>query len=309
MTIAKTERLTSAFDGPRSFGQTVIFLLAFILTLIASEPLAANPRLENPTPSAVPDAAADFTRVSSGVPKGDLERTWQNGFVYYPAGPTVMAGKISDNLDALAGLARGLPVVIYMHGCAGINQASTISAKHYADAGYAVVLPNSFARTHKPTSCNPNIPRGGMHREVLGWRHAELAQAIAKLRALPNGANRPLIAHGFSEGAITVATFADTKQLKARIIEGWGCHSIWEEYRGLKAAASEPTLALVASNDPWFRSRSLQGDCGAFMDSAKHQSVVFSGQDVLTNEHFLLWDLRVQNLVDRFVAKSLGSKN
>lgn len=279
---------------------------ALSVGLLISEQVSAHPKQTIGLPN-----STEFMQVGSQqqAPAGDFKRTWMGGFVYYPDGPTVMAGKISDNQPALAALPANLPIVIYMHGCSGINQASTISAKHYADAGFAVVLPNSFARTYKPTSCDPNIPRGGMHRGVLEWRHKELAHAIQQIRSLPGGKDRPVVAHGFSEGAITVATFEGDAPFKARIIEGWGCHSLWPEYRGLKARSGEPTLALVADNDPWFRSRALSGDCGAFMDSKRHRSVVYSGQDVLTNEHFLFRDVRVQKLVDTFLSNALASGN
>lgn len=244
--------------------------------------------------------------VANAVSK-ELERTWVGGFVYYPSGGVVTAGRIGDHMDGLSALPAGMPVVVYMHGCAGINQTSAATAKYYADSGFAVVLPNSFARRNKPTSCDPSVPRGGMHREVLGWRHAEMAHAINQVRRLPGGANRPLVLHGFSEGAITVATFEGAHRHSARIIEGWTCHSLWPEYQGLKAASSDDTLALVGEKDPWFQKSYLKGHCGKHMTSPRHRSVVFSAGDALSKEHYLFWSQRVRNLVDDFLATSLGS--
>ena len=70
---------------------------------------------------------------------------------------------------------------------------------------------------------------------------------------------------GFSEGGIATATVTGAV-VNARVIEGWTCHSGWSRYRGLAASPSEPVLALVGGDDPWFRPACLHGDCGVFMD-------------------------------------------
>jgi dienelactone hydrolase len=181
-------------------------------------------------------------------------------------------------------------VVVYLHGCDGIGAVGAKAADLLASAGHLVLVPDSFARRDKPASCDPVLQRAGLHREVLGWRHAEARFAIAQARALPAGDRRPLVLMGFSEGAIAVATY-DGDAVDALVIEGWTCHAAWPEYRGLKAPAEQPVLALSAQDDPWFMAAALRGDCGAFMGppSAWRQSIVFRAPHPAASQHDLLW--------------------
>ncbi len=111
---------------------------------------------------------------------------------------------------------------------------------------------------------------------------------------------------GLSQGGVTTATLKEEgRPVNARIIEGWGCHAGWTEYKGLNAAPGQPVLALVAANDPWFRADYLQGDCGAFMDDADasgSRSVVFR-EGPLQYKHALLESADVQAIVRDFLAR------
>jgi hypothetical protein len=107
---------------------------------------------------------------------------------------------------------------------------------------------------------------------------------------------------GHSEGGIAVAT-APLPGLAARVIEGWGCHAGWPEYRGLAAPESEPVLALVASDDPWFRSPVLSGDCGDWMDG-NDESLVFEPPGYLHRRHWLSFDRDVQRIVIDFLRRA-----
>ena len=93
--------------------------------------------------------------------QSEVDRTWQQAQVWLPG---------TDTAITPAGLPADIQtraVVLYAHGCDGLGRITTVSARFLAAAGYLVVAPDSFARAEKPVSCDPAIPRGGLHRAVL----------------------------------------------------------------------------------------------------------------------------------------------
>lgn len=192
--------------------------------------------------------------------------------------------------------------VVYLHGCDGVNALSVKTADLLATQGYVVFVPDSFARRIKPISCEPSRYLGGLHREVLLWRHAEADYALKRVKALPSIDPSKVVLMGLSEGAIAVATYAG-EALAGRIIEGWTCHAAWPEYRGLRAPPDEPALALTSQDDPWFQQPELRGDCGEFMTtaSALRRSVVFQAPHPAASLHDLMWNADARRLVFDFL--------
>ena len=58
-------------------------------------------------------------------------------------------------------LDKPMPVILFMHGCSGIQAAETGWAPFLRQNGFVVVLPDSFAR-ERPQSCDPRTGRGGL---------------------------------------------------------------------------------------------------------------------------------------------------
>ena len=58
--------------------------------------------------------------------------------------------------ERLRALPHGIqvPVVVFMHGCTGINLPEGKVEKILTSVGYAVIFPNSFGRTLRPTDCD-----------------------------------------------------------------------------------------------------------------------------------------------------------
>jgi len=199
--------------------------------------------------------------------------------------------------------------VVYLHGCDGINTLSVKAADLLAAAGYLVLLPDSFARRDKPRSCDPLAHRGGLHREVLGWRHAEADLALRQAATLPAVDPRRIFLMGLSEGAIATATYVG-QGLTGRVIEGWTCHAGWPEYQGLRAPAGEAVLSLLGQNDPWFTAPALRGDCGAFMGSAspRRRSLVFRPPHPAASQHDLLWNVDARRALFDFLDAALATQ-
>lgn len=238
-------------------------------------------------------------QAGAATAQDELERTWRQARVWLP-GTTgaVIPADIPERVEAPA-------VILYAHGCDGPGRITTASARFLSAAGYLIVAPDSFARRDKPRSCDPAIPRGGLHRAVLGWRQAEMRHAMTRLRSLPATKDLPIALMGHSEGAITVATMP-APDAALRIIEGWTCHAGWPEYRGLSAPPHQPVLALVGSRDPWFRLPVLRGDCGAFMpEGAPMRSIVYDPPGYLAGKHWLSADPGVRVTILQFLSQNL----
>jgi len=233
----------------------------------------------------------------------ELQRTWEEAWVTLPSDSRIGYERLS--VEALpTKLAEGneaLPVVVYAHGCTGLNETASEVGRFLARAGYLVIAPDSFARAEKPVSCNPVGPVGGLHREVLGWRQAEVKNAIERARTLPNVDPERVFLMGFSEGGITTATMSGVP-VAGRVIEGWTCHAGWSEYKGLNAPPEEPVLAIVAAEDPWFQEYYLRGDCGAFMqDRSNAASLVIDDPPFLKTRHWLSFRPEIQAEILEFL--------
>ncbi len=236
----------------------------------------------------------------------ELERTWSRAKVRVPDA----AGAIRTTMRSLGETPQGVafPTVIYMHGCAGFWAGTSRRLDMLAAHGFAAIAPDSFARTHKPVSCDANAHRGGLHRGVLGMRLSEARHALRKARELDWVDTENLFLMGLSEGGNTVARLSeDPPPVNARVIEGWTCHAGWPEYRGLSSYEGQPVLSLVATGDPWFQSQWTRGHCGSFMgdrEATGSRSVVFS-EGRLKYRHELLEDRQARRIVMDFLKAHL----
>lgn len=181
---------------------------------------------------------------------------------------------VAKDLTKIAG-EKKIPLVIYLHGCAGFDDYARQDFNFLLSNGYAVLAPLSFARKYKPQSCDPKNNEGGLHRGVLDFRLAEASYAHRAANSLPWVDKRNIFMMGFSEGGITAAQYRHGG-LAGRIILGWTCcNNVWPEYSGISGPQDEPILAVVASNDPWFSNPWTYGHCGSWMSSRQNaESVV-----------------------------------
>ena len=255
---------------------------------------------------------------NTGVPKGgtppgqmsskdwadpqELKRTWDGAKVRIPLDTGVIKASMINLRNVPTG--KKFPTVIYMHGCNGFWTGTDRRVDFLAGQHFAVIAPNSFARKKVPSSCDPLRHKGGMYRPTLIMRQNEAIYAIREARKLTWVDSKNIFLMGLSQGGITTATFSG-EPVKARIIEGWGCHAGWPEYHGLNAPATEPVLSLVSDKDPWFRNPVLQGDCGEFMLNDASESVVFKSGS-LRYEHALLEHPEVKRIVRKFLEQHIN---
>ena len=277
----------------------IIFTVISSLLLLNSNVLAGAD-LNNQTKQFTPNSEmypTDWSRPD------ELQRTWEAALVRIPTNHQVFAGQISDlSLNALP-IKIKLPTIIYLHGCSGVWWGTYIRLDFFAENGFAVIAPTSFARAKYPKSCDPATKRAGLYRETLKMRQYDALNAIKNAKQLDWVDSRNIFLVGFSEGGITSATVSTDfdSGVNARVIEGWTCHAEWSEYRGISVSSSEPVLALVADQDPWFQDSWARGSCGRYMNSENGSRSIVYRTGSLMSKHSLLDDSDVQNRVLEFL--------
>ncbi len=196
----------------------------------------------------------------------DLELTWLQAVVMLPApSGNVVAHRMADLRGGVGVPAATVPTVIYLHGCTGLGDDLSF-LRGLAEAGFAVIAPDSMARRYRPLQCDPATGRGGYNPFVYDFRMAEIGYALQAMAQLSWVDQGNLFLIGGSEGGVPAALFRGNA-FQARVITDWTCHGA-PVIAGLEAPIDEPVLAVVAANDPWYRNGAAygqEGDCGAYM--------------------------------------------
>ena len=277
---------------------SIVSVISSLLLLYSG--VLAGADLGNHTKQFTPNSEMSTADWSS---PDELDRAWQAALVRIPDNHKVFAGQISDlPYEALLDK-RKLPTVIYLHGCSGIWWGTYIRLDFFAENGFAVIAPASFARSKYPKSCDPATKRAGLYRETLKMRQYDALNAIHNAKQLDWVDSKNIFLVGFSEGGVISATGSTdiASSVNARVIEGWTCHADWSEYRGINALLSEPVLALVADQDPWFQDSWARGSCGRYMNSENGSRSIVYRTGSLMSKHSLLDDSDVQNRVLEFL--------
>ncbi|WP_112297189.1 dienelactone hydrolase family protein [Ruegeria denitrificans] len=239
----------------------------------------------------------------------ELERTWRAAIVRVPVGDGQSKQVTTDDLRRQnTGTQRRLPTIIYLHGCSGIWPGTHRRIKFLSDAGYLVIAPASLARETYPRSCNVETLEGSLFRGTLVLRRNDAGYAIEMARQLSIVDDSNIVLMGFSEGAVAAVGFEaqnEQQRVKARVAEGWTCHTPFSEARGVNAPESEPVLTLVGARDPWYQNKWSEGDCSEFLSSQNgSKSIVYKDSD-LAGEHGLLEFERAQRDVLDFLEENL----
>lgn len=238
----------------------------------------------------------------------ELERVWNASLVRIPIDNRDYISAYMQNVHNKNIPNKRFPTVIYMHGCSGIWSGTYTRLNFLAREGFAVIAPQSFARSKYPQSCDPVNFKGGMYRGTLKMRQMDAENAISKAKKLLWVDADNIFLMGLSQGGVTTATYLSSNPstaVKARIIEGWTCHAGWHEYKGLNSVKHEPVLALVGKDDPWFQVSWLRGECGAYMNKKNGSKSVVFQQTPLSRRHELLEDSSVQEIVVNFLNSQM----
>ncbi len=168
--------------------------------------------------------------------------TWDRGFVHIPGSggkcSLRMIGFEDAREDCLAPQPNGtsglLPVVLFLHGCGGINQRQYHVMELFTNLGYVTFMPDSFARPNRWKAC-------GATRQIQHLRFAEIAHALSEFKKIPWIDQSRLVLAGFSEGGVIAGRYSGS-EFKARVVLGWGCV-------GGGLTGEGPLLNLVGKRD------------------------------------------------------------
>ena len=110
-----------------------------------------------------------------------------------------------------------VPAVVYLHGCRGITSESDNYKNLFINKGYAVFMPDSFARPERVNLCGS----GDMYLRVPG-RQREADTALKEIRKLLWVDQKNVFLVGFNEGGHTAASWYNDK-FTAVIAVGMSC--------------------------------------------------------------------------------------
>ena len=170
-------------------------------------------------------------------------------------------------------------VVIFLHGCDGMNLEATDKMR---DLGYLYVAPKSFRRPGRKQDCLIQSDK----KTILKQRMAEAKYTVQKLKATLKDKSLKYALVGFSEGASSTALYPDD-DFDAKVILGWSCHASDPWWNGIRGSKNIPALAVVGSQDKYHQNPSNAGNCGTFTNQKPNsESVVLENQphDILTQE-------------------------
>jgi hypothetical protein len=201
-----------------------------------------------PDPASCETLAISIPETSSHVLAAaikEVQRTWDRAVVVFEIDGAGTHGRMNRQYvqEEMAKIPPGtkLPTIIFIHGCSGGIPHSFFGK--LARWGFAVIAPDSFARTGREPTCH------SMASQPL--RHEEIRYAVARARMLPWVDADNLILMGHSEGGNAVTYFGGDG-FKARVASGTSC------WRGVRV--SSPLLVVnsskdkaLASGDNWCR--------------------------------------------------------
>jgi poly(3-hydroxybutyrate) depolymerase len=171
----------------------------------------------------------------------DVSKAWESAQVHVPSNFFV---KNVNNVKVDA----PLPVVIFLHGCGGINDHEIRWATFLKSKNFIVVLPNSFAIPNRQTNCTSTLPNRMVWRvPVDHLRPAEAEYALSKIKELEWADKNNIFLMGFSEGGMA-AHNAKEDGFAGIIMSGFPCAL----RNPIKSHFSTPTLVLNWEIDPDF---------------------------------------------------------
>lgn len=158
---------------------------------------------------------------------------------------------------------RPMPVVIYLHGCVGINRNHDGNwASLLAQQGYIVVLPDSMARSGRLTNCDPRLKiRTNAFPAVYEYRQQEISYALSQVMASPWADKKNIFLMGHSEGGIAAAQ-SPHPEFAGKIISAWTCNDRKDPaFDGIFSPPDLPILAMASLDDEWRKGTAHEGRC------------------------------------------------
>jgi dienelactone hydrolase len=242
------------------------------------------------------DAVAVLTAENQGA---SVAMSWEKAEVFVP-------GSFFTTTPNNVKVNKPLPVVIYLHGCTGINpDHDTLWGDFIKGLGYIAVLPDSMARPGRIPNCDPKKMRGGAFPQAHAMRMEEIRYALEQVQKSDWADTNNVFLMGDSEGGQAAArdTLGDFRGI---IISGWTCtNSARPDFDGIFAPLETPILTLEWDHDAWREGTPQQGSCAnKFGERKKARQVLFSGTQHFTYDQWEARDADAQFLKENLVTKS-----
>ena len=165
-------------------------------------------------------------------------------------------------------LDKPTPVMIYLHGCGGINPYHDLYGwgEYIAKMGFLVILPDSFSRPNRIANCNSATKEFGTFPQAFEYRQQEIFYTLEQLKQIKNIDPNAIFLMGYSEGGVAAAQNSN-KEFKCVIISSWTCAI---RVSGLMSSKDTAVLAIAHTKDSWHDTFNLRGRC---IDSARGRNV------------------------------------
>jgi dienelactone hydrolase len=158
-------------------------------------------------------------------PEQDTARTWEHAWRFAPR----------ESNPA---------VVIFLHGCSGFTDGNRVWGDVLRRAGFLVIMPNSYARSMRPSNCDSATYTSGWNRQVWELRRLEIEHAVQKVRALTPVPPKVFLM-GQSEGGYAAQNWSEGF-FDGYVIAGTTC-------RVINPPDGTPILFVRFETDPWDR--------------------------------------------------------
>jgi dienelactone hydrolase len=200
---------------------------------------------EPPGTQSQEDADAYFQQAQKDRAEGKIffdkgiEKSWDESRVYVP-------GSFFEKSISNLKLEKKYPVVIYLHGCAGITSFNdTRWGKFISEMGFVVILPDSLARPGRVSNCDPSTTSTS-HRfpMALPYREQEIFFAIKELKKFSWVDTENIFLMGHSEGANAIA-ITKAKGLRGVVMSSGYCPN------GISFENNLSALVMNFLSDPW----------------------------------------------------------
>ena len=231
--------------------------------------------------------------ITGSVFAQDVEKSWEDAVVYLP-------GKTFTTSVSKIAIDKPLAVVIYLHGCAGINRTHDASwASLLTQQGFVVVMPDSIARPGRVPNCDPKAKGGNAFPNAFKYRQQEISYALEQTQKASWADKNNIFLMGFSEGGIAVAQ-SPHNGFAGRIIMGWTCtNKNNPDFDGIFSSKNSPVLAIASENDDWRIGKPTVGNCA----NKAQDRTNFKQVDIPGSEHTTYGSDAAQNAVKSFLSQ------
>jgi len=221
----------------------------------------------------------------------DVELSWDKSLIFMPGS---FMSRSPHNLT----VDKKYPVVIYLHGCTGIENNHDVQwARFLASQNFLVVMPDSMARPNRKSNCDPRQQGGtNVFPQAYSYRQQEIAFAKEQITKSAWWDQKNLFLMGHSEGGIATAQ-SSHGGFNGLIISGWTCtHRNNLSFDGIKSPKEIPAIAVAFVDDSWRKGKFNEGRCADKADGRNLIQIDLQGREHSTYDSRVARDAVVKFL-------------